>query len=392
MTNAALYRCKLLFLKNKFFRDISKTLQMSFELIFIFENYSFGLYFDNEQTENKMKKKFNMINVVALSALFLSNYASALNILLTNDDGWDTTNTQTLFTKLNTAGHNVILSAPCTGQSGKGGAVNFLKEVPVDTSKSDEKMYCVGETDSALAFEDFIEGTPVMSTMYGLDILALSAWGQAPDLVISGPNEGHNLGYLTNHSGTVGNINFALSRGIPAIAVSASHKDTKDVHAGLVADVVVEIVAELVKQKKEGEPLLPIFTGLNVNTPEDMVNHAGYLFTKVGWNPGEYTGKFTSDLSTERYSMEFVGRRLINAHPSFANATLEQAADYAVSLFAGKQGVALSDDVVTPDNSDSSEGIAISTNHITISTVDASLQATKAKEALTHLKLNALMQ
>jgi len=339
-----------------------------------------------------MKKKYNIINTVALSTLLLSNYVSALNILLTNDDGWDTVNIQTLFTKLEEANHDVILSAPCTGQSGKGGAVNFLKEVPVDTSKANENMYCVGQTDSTLSFKDYAEGTPVMSTMYGLDILSEEKWGQAPDLVISGPNEGHNLGFLTNHSGTVGNINFALAKGIPAIAVSATSKDTQEPHASLVADVVLKIVTELVSNQKSGEPLLPIFTGLNINTPEDMANHAGYRFTKVGWNSGEYTAKFTTDMSTETFSMEFVGRKLINEHPSFANATLAQATAYAASLYSEKQGVALSDDVISADNNESSEGLAASNNYITISTVDGSLQATKAKEALTRLKLKALMQ
>lgn len=337
-----------------------------------------------------MKK--TLISAVSISAILATQSASALDILLSNDDSWNTVNIQTLFTTLQNAGHDVIMSAPCTGQSGKGGAVNFLKEVPVDMSEASFQQYCVGQTDDTLPFEDYIEGTPVMALMYGLDVVAPATWGKAPDLVISGPNEGHNLGFLTNHSGTVGNINFAIARGIPAIAVSASHKDTGEEHAQLVADVVVDIVDQLEHKQKRGKPLLPKFTGLNVNTPEDMLNHNGYLFTQVGWNPGEFTVKFVEDMSTESYSMELVGQKLINEHPAFEEATLEEATAYATSIYSGQAGVALTDDELTDDHNKRSEGVAIEGNYITISVVDGNLQADKKKTALTRSKLRGLLR
>ena len=54
--------------------------------------------------------------------------ASALNILLSNDDGL-TSNVKALYKALKTAGHNVIVSTPCQGQSGMGAAVKFLKPI-----------------------------------------------------------------------------------------------------------------------------------------------------------------------------------------------------------------------------------------------------------------------
>jgi broad specificity polyphosphatase/5'/3'-nucleotidase SurE len=36
----------------------------------------------------------------------------------------------------------------------------------------------------------YVHGTPVMASMYGLDVLAPVRWGRAPALVLSGPNEG----------------------------------------------------------------------------------------------------------------------------------------------------------------------------------------------------------
>jgi len=337
--------------------------------------------------------KNTLIGAISISAILATQSASALDILLTNDDSWNTANIQTLFTTLQNAGHSVIMSAPCTGQSGKGGAVNFLKEVPVDMSESDIDQYCVGQTNSTLTFKAYVEGTPVMALMYGLDVVAPATWGKGPDLVISGPNEGHNLGFLTNNSGTVGNINFAIARGIPAIAVSASHKDTSEEHAQLVADVVIDIVDQLEYKQKPGSPLLPKFTGLNVNTPEDMLNHNGYLFTQVGWNPGEFTVKFVEDMSTEDYSMEFVGQKLINEHPAFKDKTLEEATAYAkYVVYPGKAGVVLTDDELTDDHNKRSEGVAIEGNYITISVMDGSLQASKQKTALTRAKLNGLVR
>ena len=55
--------------------------------------------------------------------------ASALDIVLTNDDGFETEYIQALFEKLTAAGHNVVMSAPYSGQSGSGGKINFLQPI-----------------------------------------------------------------------------------------------------------------------------------------------------------------------------------------------------------------------------------------------------------------------
>lgn len=48
--------------------------------------------------------------------------ALALNIVLSNDDGL-TSNLVALYEALEAAGHDVIVSVPCTGQSGRGAAI-----------------------------------------------------------------------------------------------------------------------------------------------------------------------------------------------------------------------------------------------------------------------------
>ena len=68
-----------------------------------------------------MKKK--LIGLAAAALLPLATApASALDILLTNDDGFETEYIQALHSALVEAGHRVVMAAPYAGQSGSGGA------------------------------------------------------------------------------------------------------------------------------------------------------------------------------------------------------------------------------------------------------------------------------
>jgi len=163
------------------------------------------------------------LRLAAVAALIgLASPAFALNILLTNDDGL-TSNLKALYDELKANGHDVIVSVPCTGQSGRGaGIVMYSTSVIIsdnDKTQIDAEGGChngaaatgapaVGPfTKAGYTGGDYnyVHGTPVMSTMYGLDVLAPARWGKAPDLVLSGPNEGQNTGRVVNSSGTVGN-------------------------------------------------------------------------------------------------------------------------------------------------------------------------------------------
>ena len=64
--------------------------------------------------------KLHPIAVAALAGL--ASPAFALYILVTNDDGL-TSNTKALYETLKAAGHDVIVSVPCTGQSGRGAGI-----------------------------------------------------------------------------------------------------------------------------------------------------------------------------------------------------------------------------------------------------------------------------
>ena len=125
-----------------------------------------------------------------------------MNILLTNDDGYNAFGIKTLKALLSKYG-KVIVVAPKVVMSAKSVALN-LKE-PVEIIKESEDLYIV-------------DSTPADCVAY-----ALSSLGIKFDLVVSGINHGHNISYDTMYSGTIGACLQALTYRIPAIAFSCEH-------------------------------------------------------------------------------------------------------------------------------------------------------------------------
>lgn len=326
-------------------------------------------------------------SLILTAALSAALPAFALNILVTNDDGWNTENIKALKIALVNAGHHVILSTPCGNQSGKGGSISFLKAVRVDNSRSSDNEFCIGDVDANLSFAKYVEGTPLMSALYGIDVAAKDTWGSAPDLVISGPNEGNNLGYLNNSSGTLGAAMISAVRGIPAIAVSAYSSDATN--AVLVSKVVVDLVKQLEATRQTGRPLLPAFTGLNVNTPKDMVNNRGYKFTDIGWNGGGADIKFSKSLADDPVAAGYLSQGIVAAL-GIDSAT---AAGIVKQKYTGAMGISFdTGGALVADTNEMSEGVALQAGYITISTFDAQIQASQAKAAVTRLKLQSLLK
>ena len=129
--------------------------------------------------------------------------ASALNILLSNDDGL-TSNVKALYDSLKAAGHDVLVSVPCSPQSGRGAGIVMYSSTVIQAdndSQITKENGChngaapIGAPAAGAFTKDgytngdwyYTHGTPVMATLYGLDIVGQSRWGKLPDLVISGP-------------------------------------------------------------------------------------------------------------------------------------------------------------------------------------------------------------
>ena len=265
--------------------------------------------------------------------------AFALNILVSNDDGL-TSNTKALYETLKAAGHDVIVSVPCTGQSGRGaGIVMYSTNTIVpdnDKTQIEAEGGChngaaptgapaVGKfTKSGFTGGDYyyVHGTPMMAAMYGVDVVAAARWGKAPDLLLSGPNEGQNLGKIVNSSGTVGNVQFAGGRGIPSIALSAGSDTTDNTNlANPYSQVVAQLTLSLVKalQAKAGTgPLLPTGVTLNVNFPNAPTTALKFAFSRFG--------------SYEAYNLKFNNAVPygLGAGAGSGTATAEQAEDESI--------------------------------------------------------------
>lgn len=197
--------------------------------------------------------------ITAAGLLFAASVsANALNILLTNDDGWNSPGIEAVRTALVAAGHSVTLVGPLNNQSGMGGSLNTSVGGSVAVVESGGPGTRIWSVDSTPA--------DAVRAAFG-GILT-----KAPDLVVSGINEGQNLGMTgTWGSGTVNAALVGMSYGVPAIAVSAerllaqSGADTLNAMPA-VASFVVRLVDRL-QQTAMGGPVLPVRTLLNVNYP-----------------------------------------------------------------------------------------------------------------------------
>jgi len=183
--------------------------------------------------------------------------AQSLNVLLTNDDGFDAPGIVAMRHALLQAGHRVTIVAPLENRSGIGAAVTTSGTI--DYYPQEERVWAV-------------DGTPSDAVSLALVHVMRSA---APDLVISGANFGQNVGSSVLSSGTVGAALTASRAGVPAIAVSVAidprqagrptpFAGTQDA-LGPAADLVVDIVGQLAETGGGG--LLPPGLILNVNYP-----------------------------------------------------------------------------------------------------------------------------
>ncbi len=140
-----------------------------------------------------------------------------LRILVSNDDGYQAEGIDALVDALDAVeGVEVTVVAPLTQQSGTGG-------------KSTEGELAVTDVELAGGHPaKAVDGFPADAVRVAIDDLGLE-----PDLVITGINEGQNVGPAVDLSGTVGAARAAVERGIPALATSQGTGDTYDYEAAL---------------------------------------------------------------------------------------------------------------------------------------------------------------
>ncbi len=181
-----------------------------------------------------------------------------MKILLTNDDGYNSEGIVILHKELKKYGE-VLLVAPNKHMSGASVSRVFWTKVKV--YKHEEDIYSV-------------DGTPADSVS-----LALHGLNFRPDLVVSGINNGFNVGADTVYSGTVGAAMESLKARIPAIAFSTDYN-----HFRLAKKDLAKVMDFIINHD-----LLSTKYLLNVNFPaRDFTKSKGILVTDLGFRPTEH--------------------------------------------------------------------------------------------------------
>jgi 5'/3'-nucleotidase SurE len=203
-----------------------------------------------------------------------------LRILLTNDDGFDSEGITALREALVDAGHDVTVVAPATQQSGRGGAINTGV---FDFTPGGGTMLLTNYGDQVWS----LEGTPSDCVTTALDVVMA---GDPPDLIVSGLNEGQNIGKPgSNGSGTIGAALRGLFRGIPSIAgsmeiiFSESDDDfpSTQVSYAPASDFIARAIDRLTS--RNGTRIFPRgVRTLNMNFPVPYAEVQGVRVTRLG--------------------------------------------------------------------------------------------------------------
>lgn len=179
-----------------------------------------------------------------------------MNILLSNDDGYRAEGLRALASALADLGALTVV-APDRNRSGASNSLTL--DAPLRVSRNDDGWYVVN-------------GTPT-------DCVHLAISGLVEhehQLVVSGINDGANLGDDVLYSGTVAAAIEGRFLGLPTIAVSLAVQSGR--HFATAARVVRELVDRLLRAP------LPQATIYNVNVPDrPYAELAGWRATRLGF-------------------------------------------------------------------------------------------------------------
>jgi 5'-nucleotidase len=192
------------------------------------------------------------------------------HILLTNDDGIDAPGLRALIKTLRPLAR-VSIFAPDHNWSAAGHTKTMHKPLRVDRYP----LALVGDGEEK-GSENEVEAYTTTGAPSDCVVLALrGVLPEQPDLVVSGINEGANLGYDVTYSGTVAAAMEAVISGLPAVAVSLDTYERQNVDYA--ARVAASVVERLLSQG------LPPGTFLNVNVPGCRESEiAGLRITRLG--------------------------------------------------------------------------------------------------------------
>ena len=182
-----------------------------------------------------------------------------MKILLSNDDGYNAPGLLTLFEAVSEVA-DVAVVAPETNCSGSSNSLTLRKPIRVRNHKN--------------GFIS-VRGTPADCVHLAITGMLAKIIGWQPDIVVSGINNGSNLGDDVIYSGTVAAAIEGRFLRLPAIAVSLAGEALK--HFDTAAQVVLNLLENINAHPMSGHCLL------NLNVP-DLPYHQinGMEVTRLG--------------------------------------------------------------------------------------------------------------
>ena len=178
-----------------------------------------------------------------------------MKILICNDDGYQAPGIVALYEALKTVA-DVEVVAPEINNSAKSNALTLHSPLYVHTAANGFR---------------FVNGTPADCVHIALTGLL----GYRPDLVVSGINNGANMGDDTIYSGTVGAAMEGYLFGIPALAFSQTEKGWAhvEVAARRARELVLQLATSLeVRPEGQMPTQAPWLLNVNIpNLPDDQI-------------------------------------------------------------------------------------------------------------------------
>lgn len=220
-----------------------------------------------------------------------------MRILVSNDDGFNAPGLEALVAALEGLGELTVV-APETNCSGSSNSLTLNR--PLWAHKAANGFH-------------YVNGTPS-------DCVHIALTGMLdfrPDLVVSGINNGANMGDDTLYSGTVAAATEAYLFGIPAIAFSLVHRGWK--HLDAAAKVARDVV-----ERQIAEPLqAPVLLNVNVpSVPYEAID--GMRITRLGKrHPSQPVVKTTTPYGEPVYWIGPVGS-VSDAGPDTDFGAIEQ--------------------------------------------------------------------
>jgi|tagenome__1003787_1003787.scaffolds.fasta_scaffold20946480_2 5'-nucleotidase len=191
-------------------------------------------------------------------------------VLVTNDDGIAAPGIRRLARAIADGGFDVVVAAPTDEYSGISAA---MTAVVSEGRVIIERRHLPD-----------LDGTPALavnaSPGYIVTLGRLGAFGEPPDLVVSGINRGANAGNAVLHSGTVGACLTAASAGLRALAVSLDVLTPADASAASGGAAIADLddvddetrnwqtAADIARKLMPALLTVPEGTVINLNVPD----------------------------------------------------------------------------------------------------------------------------